>query len=83
MVNTLGAHSRRDTLRVFGLPDMMNETLKGYVISNVLVHTLTRAQRTLCGHIGNLDADATENPRMFLIKPITLGQKNGGPYYRS
>ena len=82
-VDRLEAYSRRDTIRVFGLPEMVNETydkLKGYVISSVLnvacphfdwgPEDIVRTHR-----VGKQDASNVENPRILLIKFLHWDRK--------
>lgn len=82
-VEHLEAYSRRDTLRVFGLPETINETyenLKEYVISSVL--------KVACPHIdwspedivrthrvGNENSTDTDSPRILLIKFLHWDKK--------
>ena len=82
-IDRLEAYSRRDTLRVFGLPELANESyemLKGYVISSVLNVACPlidwRPEDIIRTHrVGKKDPSNVESPRILLIKFLHWDRK--------
>ena len=81
-VDKLESYSRRDTLRIFGLPEITNETcenLKAYVISTVLNIACPdikwHKEDIVRTHRVGKDSYDPDNPRILLIKFLHWDKK--------